>query len=106
MYRRVKLSGSGVLAYTLDPDSQWQLEEVRLHLDAAGGAGNFTVTLESRLGSAYAVVFNTQDMSSVTDEHYQPTRPLQFEKGDKLALAWANANSRQWGLELVFAPPR
>lgn len=103
MYGRIKLSGSGVLSYTLDPESTFQFEEVRLHLDAAGGAGDFTVTLQSRLGSAYNTVFNTQDMSSATDEHYQPTRPLQFEKGDKLLLAWANANSRQWGLEVGFA---
>ena len=103
MYGHLQVMGSGVLSYTLDPESTFQLEEARLHLDAAGGAGNFTVTLQSHLGAQFDVVFNTQDMSSVTDEHYQPTRPLQLEKGDKIVLAWANANSRQWGLEVVFA---
>lgn len=103
MYQHVNETGSGVLDYTLDPGGSGQLEEVRLHLDAAGGAGNFTVRLESRLGSFYDVVVNTQDMSSVTDEVYQPTRPHDFVAGDKWVFAWANANSKGWGLEVIFA---
>ncbi len=104
MYGHIQLSGSGVLSFSLDPAATWQFEEVRLHLDGAGGAGDFTVTLQSHLGTAYNIVFNTAAMTSATDEHYQPTRPLQFEKGDKLLFAWANGSSKLWGLEIVFAP--
>lgn len=98
----VKQSGSGALNYTLDPGRAIQLEEVRLHLSAAGGAGNFTVTIDSKEGPVYDTVINTQDMSSATDEHYQPARPIPLLDGDKLAFAWANANGKTWGLEVVW----
>lgn len=102
MYQHVYETGSGVLNYTLDPEAAGQIEEVRLHLSAAGGAGSFTVTLESGKSSEYNIVFNTQDMSSAADEHWQPTRPAQFFNGDKFVFAWPNAGSKTWGLEVIF----
>lgn len=101
--KHIYQTGSGALSYTLEPDAPGQIEEVRLHLSAAGGAGNFTTTLESGLSSVYNIVVNTQDMSSATDEVYQPTRPHPFSKGDKWVFAWANASGRIWGLEILFS---
>lgn len=92
----------GNIAYTLELEKSYQLEEVRLHLATAGGANSFTVTLDSAAGEEYDTVLNTQDMSSATDEHWQPTRPSWIRAGDGLVFAWTNASGYQWGLEIVY----
>lgn len=98
----VRARGIEPVAYTFAPDTGVQLEEVRLHLSAAGGAGDFTVTLQSHAGDEYNLVLNTQDMASATDEHYQPTRPVFVGDGDSILCEWANANDKTWGLEIVY----
>lgn len=88
----------------LDPGRGFQLEEVRLHLSAAGGSSeNFTTTVQSAAGDEYNAVLNTQDMNAATDEHYQPTRPVFLAKGDTLLFEWANSNTKTWGLEVVWS---
>ena len=101
-YCRQYVMGTGNISYTLDPGRPAQLEEVRLHLSAAGGANSFTVTLDSAQGSEYDVVLNTQDMTSATDEIYQPTRPEPLVDGDKLVFAWTNASTKTYGLEIIW----
>jgi hypothetical protein len=39
-------------------------------------------------------------MTAVTDLHYIPECPVKLEFGDKLLLAWANANGRTYGVEV------
>jgi len=95
--------GNGDMHYELYPGKAFELHEIRLHLAAAGGANNFTVTLQSSEGPEYDVVLNTQDMSAVTDEVYQPTRPQAFRDGDTLLFEWTNGSSVAWGLEVVWA---
>jgi len=93
-------AATGAIALTVDPGRAWQLEEIRVHLSAAGGAGNLTVTLDANAGSAYDAVILTQDMTAMTDLVYAPERPLVFESGDKLVIAWANASNRTYGVEV------
>jgi hypothetical protein len=93
--------GTTDIAYTFNPGKAFQLEEFRLHLESAGGANNFTATLLSAEGSEHDIVLNTQDMTSATDEQYQPTRPLPFRAGDTIRFEWSNDSSIQWGLEIV-----
>jgi hypothetical protein len=88
---------------SIEPDKFGQLHEVRLHLSAAGGAGNLTVTLDANAGAAYDTVLLTQDMTLVTDLLWQPTLPIPYDKGDKIAIAWANGSSRTYGLEVKFS---
>lgn len=95
--------GTGNIAVTVDPGKAFALQEVRLHLGAAGGANNFTVTRVSPEGAEHSVVLKTQDMSSATDLDYQPTRPHEFQKGDTVVCAWTNGSSVAWGLEVVLA---
>jgi hypothetical protein len=82
------------------------LAEVRLHLSAAGGAGNFTITLgsaKSPNGEYDCVLSGTPvDMTAVTDKVLQPYNII--GPRDRLTLAWANASGRTWGLELIFRP--
>lgn len=96
-------NGSGAMAVAMDVDDYIQLEEVRLHLSAVGGASeNFEVTIDSHLGSEYDIVLKAQDMNAVTDVHYQPTRPVFIHKDDVIDCTYANTNGKAWGLEVIF----
>jgi hypothetical protein len=107
MNRIIRQTGSAAMDYEFDPGCGFQLEEVRLHLDAAGGTASedFEITLESNASSndnEYDVVLASQDMETVTDYVYQPDRPHVFAKGDKINFSFANAKTKQWGLEIIF----
>ena len=98
---------TGAIATTLvlDPERRFQLREVRLHLDAAGGGAgdvNFTATVDSAAGATYDFLMITQDMTLVTDYLYQPTVPLVFNLGDEIDFAYANAGNATYGLEVIY----
>lgn len=103
MYAK-RVKSSDALAVTLTPDKDILVDEVRLHLAAVGGgsAGTFYVSLDSQAGEEFDVVFNSQDMASVADEHYLPTRPIHVRSGDTLSCTWTNTNGIMWGLEILW----
>ena len=100
-----RATGSSAIATTVAPGRPFQLEEVRIHLSAAGGAGNLTVTMDAGAGSAYDTVLQTQDMTSVTDYVWKPTRPIVCtHASDEIDIAWANTNSKTYGLTVIHSP--
>jgi len=90
------------ISESIDPGKAGQLHELKIHLSAAGGAGDLTVTLDAAAGTAYDTVLMTQDMTLITDLVWQPDMPVYFDAGDKLVVAWDNANLRTFGLEVKF----
>lgn len=100
--RTQRVTGTAAVATTLAPSTAWQLEGIRVHLSAAGGAGDLTATIDHSDGSAYDVVLLTQDMTSVVDLVWSPERPMEFLPDDELDIAWANGSSRTYGVELLF----
>jgi len=88
--------------YPTDVSRGWQLEIVKLHLSAVGGAGDFTITIDANAGSTYDTVIFTQDMTSATDVVWIPERPIFLRSGDKLIFAYTNANNRAYGLEVAW----
>ena len=104
MTRRVtRATGSGAIAFTLDPDINFQVSEIRIHLDAVGGAGDLTISLDAQGGGAYDAVFKTQDMTAIADLFYQPPVPHSFVKGDILKITWANAGGKTYGIEVIWS---
>ncbi len=95
-------TGNAAIAVAFNPAESFRLVEVRVHLSAAGGAGNFTVDVDANAGAAYDLNVITQDFTAVTNFIFQPDIPMSFENGDKLNIAWANANSRVYGMTLVW----
>lgn len=95
-------TGSGAVSSTVAPGVAWRIDSVRIHLSAAGGAGDLTATIDAGAGSAYDVVILTQDMTSVTDFVWFPDRDLIFTSTDELDIAWANGSSRTYGLEVYY----
>lgn len=102
MHRVVdRFTGAVALVAKVSPDSSYELDEVRVHLSAAGGAGSLIIQIDSGEDAAYDTVLLTQDMTAVTDLVWQPTRPIKLAKGDEISLAWANANGRTYGIEVI-----
>jgi hypothetical protein len=100
--RVLNATGAVAVATTLAPAQSFRLKEVRIHLSAAGGAGNFTATVDAMNGAAYDLNIITQDMTAVVDYVWQPDTPLQFEAGDEIDFAWANAGTKTYGLTVVY----
>jgi len=103
MRRVSRATGAAAIAFSLIPGVAFQVEEVRIHLSAAGGAGDLTISLDALTGADYDAVFLTQDMTLVIDLVWQPVRPHNFVAGDGLAIAWANAGTKTYGLEVIWS---
>jgi hypothetical protein len=99
----VSTAATGAVAKTVAPAAKWQLNEIRIHLSAAGGAGNLTATMDAGAGAAYDSVIYTKDMTSVVDLVWIPDSPIVFSATDELDIAWANASNRTYGLEVVYS---
>ncbi len=99
---RQKATGAAAIAVTLAPATRFRIREIRIHLSAAGGAGNLTVTVNAADGAAYDTVLLTQNMTAVTDYLYKPDYPLQFESGDEVDIAWANGGTKTYGLVIIY----
>lgn len=97
-----RTTGAVAIAKTLAPGVPWQLESIRVHLSAAGGAGDLTATIDHGQGAVYDIVLLTEDMTAVVDLVWTPERPMEFLADDELDIAWANASTRTYGLEIVF----
>ena len=95
-------TGAVAIASTLAPGVAWQLESIRMHLSAVGGAGNFTATPDHGAGAVYDLVILTQDMTAVTNYIWTAERPLEFDASVEIDFAWANANVRDYGLEVIW----
>ena len=95
-------TGAVALATTVAPGVAWRLDSVRIHLSAAGAAGNLTATVDAAAGGEYDAVVWSQDMTSVSDLVWFPERDLIFTATDELDFAWANASTRTYGLEVYY----
>jgi len=82
------------------------IHEIRLHLNSASAAAqDFTIDLDSSIGTAYDVNLVTQDLDTLQD--FIPADFLnkhrEFLAGDVLGFAWANSESKTWGLEIIWS---
>jgi hypothetical protein len=98
-----QVTGAAAVAHTLAPDQNFVLLYMKVHLSAAGGAvEDLTITVDANAGTAYDAVIMTQAMNAIVDLVYQPNFPIFFERGDELDIAWANTNTRTYGIELGY----
>lgn len=98
-----RVTGAAAMSSTLSPTYSFELIDVRIHLDAASATSeNFTITLDSAKGTAYDTLVYSRDMDTVTDIIWTPEETLKFAAGDSLIFAWANTNTRTYGLEIRY----
>jgi len=83
---------------------RWELICVKLHLSAAGGAvEDFTATLNAAGGAVYDSVLIAEDTNALTDLVWMPDgEPVPFNATDELVFAYANSNTRTYGLEVFY----
>jgi hypothetical protein len=103
MINRFHATGAEAINLTYDPGLSpgqgFQLEEITLHLSAAGGnQEDMTIDIVYKEGAVYTWRAITQAMAAVIDFQYLPNRPLELWDGDKILIQYANSNNRTWGL--------
>ena len=94
---------------TLTPETRngtsrtFRLKEVRLTIDTAGTtAENFTITLDSNIGSTHDMRILTKDLTGLTSYNYLFDPQRIYGPGDKLVFAWPNSESRDVGVEIIY----
>ena len=98
-------TGAAAIAASIALGVRWELVCVKLHLSAAGGAvENFTATSNSAVAAAYDTVHYAVNMNAVADVVWVPNKPIPFMATDELIFAYANSNTRTYGLEVHFRP--
>jgi len=103
MRRHSRATGAVAIAHTLAPTTQFQLNEVRVHLNAAGAANDLTITLTAAAGAAYNQVLLTQAMAGITDIILLPAQPHDFIAGDAIVIAWLNAGAVTYGVDVIWS---
>lgn len=104
---KARATGAAAIALsaTVPVGSSYSLISVLCHFSAAPATSeNLTVTLNSVSGAAYDTLLYTIDPStgSTTDILYQPTYPLIFQGGDSIDVAFANTDTRTYGIEVTL----
>ena len=108
IYGTQSATGAAAISSTLDasgPVAGLLLIGFTLNLSAAPVASEaFTITLDSNDGAAYDTLLYSRDLSvgSVTDVLYQFEPPVFLEQGDKAIAAWANTNTKTYGLRWIY----
>jgi hypothetical protein len=101
--KRKRYTGTSAISILYNPGQEFALYEVRVHLASAEGTtANMTISLDSGTDPKHNIVFQTTAMAAAVDVQYLPTRPLYFAPNDKIAIAWANANSKAWAVEIIY----
>ena len=97
-------SGTTTLSVTYQSTFTWELHEIRHHMTtAAAGNSTFIAYIDSSGGVAHNVELVRQNINTVKDLHYQPSRPVILASGDALKINWLNATTQKYGTEIIFS---
>jgi hypothetical protein len=99
-----RATGAAAIALSVTPpDEAIEIISVKLNLSAAGGAAeDFTVTINSATAAVYDTIIFAQDMNAVQDLMWLPERPVPVVNKDVVDFAYANTNTRTYGLEVIY----
>lgn len=102
-----RTTGDTAIDVTLSPKNTvrgWQLDEMRLHLNAAGGAAeDLTLIVVSAADAVYNSLLLTEAMAAAANVRYHPDQPVLMDNGDGIRVQYANTNGRTYGLELIYS---
>ena len=98
-------TGAAAIATSYAPAAAFWLESVTLNLNTAPTTSeSFTITLNANDGAAYDTLLQSVDLSAAatTDLVYKPDGgPLLCESGDAIDVAWANTDTKTYGLRIA-----
>lgn len=96
-------TGSGALSETISYPQAFELEEIRIKVGVAPTtAENLTITIDAAAGAAYDVVLAAIPMAGVTSYRWADDTPSLLVPGDKIVIAWANTDTRTWGITYIY----
>lgn len=87
------------------PADEFELLETRVKLSDVSAAENLIYLLDADEGSAFDATLDTQAMNGLTEDIVvwrDATKRRFFEKGDVIALTYANTNNRTWGVTFII----
>ena len=99
-----RISGTTAVAYTLNPKFAFQLMDFRAHIvtdTSTTASESLTLTADHHSGTPFDILLYTKSMVAVTDI-YRSFDRMRFVGGDEVDFAWANTNSKTWGLEVKY----
>jgi c-di-GMP-binding flagellar brake protein YcgR len=76
---------AGALAYSYEFLKDGVLDQLMVNFSAACSQ-TITITFDSQTHANYDVILKSEVLSSAVDFLYQPTRPIFFQKGDKVVV--------------------
>jgi len=90
----------------LRPGPPFEFLGLEVTLSAAGATAseNLTVTKDAARGSAFDNLIYSKDMNGIKDINYMFDEPKFCAAGTKIDIAWANADTRTWGIKLFTRP--
>lgn len=98
-----EITGAGAIDEVIENSGTWLLDEVRIHLQAASGTSENLVTrIDAGRGHQYDAILDTQDMNTLADYVFLPTRPHHGLSGDKIRVTWDNTNTVEYGLVIIW----
>jgi hypothetical protein len=103
-----KVDATGALAIaatmTVPAGRAYQLISVSVKFSAAPVANeSLTITLDANAGAAYDVLLYTINPSllATTNLIWSPSQPLYLEGGDAIDVAFANTDTRTYGVQIT-----
>jgi len=90
--------------FTLAPGHPFEYGGFRLKLSAASAtAEDLTITLDSGAGAVYDTQIYARDMNGIQYLQWNlQDNPMPFDRLDELDFAWANTNTKTYGLEVFY----
>jgi len=104
-YTAEKPAGTELFFPGVSYKTDWEFLGFELHLSAAWATSeDLTVTRDALAGSGFDTLLYTRNMNGVQDIVYRFDPAKIMRAGDVAKFAWANANSRTWGLTILARP--
>jgi hypothetical protein len=94
-------NGTETVKFVVDPECDFVLYQIDLHLSAAAAASeNFVATVDANAGSAYDGNILTQNVNGLADINWSGEK--YFFNGDKIRFQLPNTDSRTYGLSVLY----
>lgn len=100
-YKAETPDGTETTKFTVDPECDFVLLQVNLHLSAAAAATeDFVCDLDANIGSAFNQNIITEDVSGHANLGWSMEK--YYMNGDKLVFTLPNTDGRTYGLEVKY----
>jgi len=97
------LAGTETAKVAIDFNRPIEIIEARLHLSSAATQDTFTATIDSHMGAGWDFLLESQAMNGVADHQaVAALSPQAIHRLDVVRFAFANQDTRTWGLEVLY----